>query len=355
MLTLTLQRLYSSIPAKELKRLAGRGDHLAAALYRPVAYGTSMRLLLWVVFGLSFTTSVIMLTSSLVTPIAFIVVGLAVVATLLLQSIRLTVHSAHIAVHAAPVLSWLLTYLHTPLAAIANALHAVRTHDAHSGLYEKDDIIALFHQQRDQVDNRIATHDLDILERAAIFNDRQAADIVLPMAKVKLVNKDEPIGPILLKELHDSGQTSFMVYDSTPQRIVGTLFLRDAVAAREGGRVADLVRHKISYVHEDFSLRQVLQAFLRTGQHVVVVINSFEEAVGVITLSMLLSQLFGEADDTGDTQAYDDTASIAAYAPRARRTDDVEESAAPVDDLTSNSTEDTQPDVASPDATEVVE
>ena len=46
---LALQRLYSSVPARELKRLAGRDDELARVLYRPVAYGGSLRLFLWIV------------------------------------------------------------------------------------------------------------------------------------------------------------------------------------------------------------------------------------------------------------------------------------------------------------------
>ena len=56
LVALALQRFYSSVPAKELKRLASRGDHLAAALYSPVAYGASMRLLLWSVFCLGLTS-----------------------------------------------------------------------------------------------------------------------------------------------------------------------------------------------------------------------------------------------------------------------------------------------------------
>lgn len=360
MTALTLQRLYSTVPAKELKRLAGRDDHLAAALYRPVAYGAGMRLFLWVVFGLSLTAGIVMLATALVAPVAFILIALSVAGVVTLQSMRLTVHTARIAVHAAPALSWLLGYIHAPFTAAAKAIHSVRVRDTHSGLYEKEDIIALFRQQRDQVDNRISERDLDIIEHAAIFNDRQAADILLPISEVKLVSKDEPIGPILLKELHDSGQTSFMVYDGAPQHVVGTLFLRDAVAARAGGQVADLVRHKLSYVHEDFTLRQVLQAFLRTGQHVLVVINSFEEAVGVITLQKLVGELFGKVED--DAQAYDDPVSIAAYiAPKhtpglvKENNEEEPEVSEPGGHADADARDETpQTSVSSPEATEVV-
>lgn len=354
LLALALQRFYSCIPAKELKRLANRGDHLAAALYRPVAYGASMRLLLWIIFGLAFSVGAVMVASGLVPLAAFAVISLAVAGITALQSLRLTVHSARVPVHAAPALSWLLAYLHGPLNSLAGLVGKVRRHDAHSGLYEKEDVLALLRQQREQLDNRISLHDLEVMERAVQFNDRQAADIVTPMSQVKLVNKDDHIGPILLKELHDSGQTSFMVYDTTPERVVGTISLRDAVGAREGGRVADLVRHKLTYVHEDFSLRQVMQAFLYTSQHMVVVINSFEEAVGIVTLDQLLVQLFGE--NTGDEpMAYEDPVSIAAYKPNKRGDEDRPDEAGADTTPATDPSPEPAGNASFPDATEVVE
>jgi CBS domain containing-hemolysin-like protein len=96
---------------------------------------------------------------------------------------------------------------------------------------------------------------------------------------------------------------------------VGTLFLRDAVAAKEGGQVRALMHSRLCFVHEDFSLRQVLQAFTRTGQFMVVVINSFAEPVGVITLGHLLAQLVGETA-ADDFDAFEDRAAVANWQPQ---------------------------------------
>lgn len=314
LLALALQRFYSSIPAKELKRLAARGDSLAEALYRPVAYGTSMRLLLWTVFGLS-TAGGLLLLHHLPGVVAYSLAALTLAAAIAAQSLRLTVRSAHFAVQTAPALNWLLTYVHVPFDMAARAVGRVRTHSVHSGLYEKDDLLALLRQQTEQPDNRIAKHDLELITRAAQFDELQAADVVMPMSRVRLVRLDDHIGPVLLGELHDSGQTSFLVYDETPEHVVGTLFLRDAVAAKEGGRVAELMHPRLCFVHEDFSLRQVLQAFAKTGQFMVVVINAFAEPVGVITLQRLLEQLVGESD-SDDFDSFEDRSAVAAYKPQ---------------------------------------
>jgi CBS domain containing-hemolysin-like protein len=310
---LALQRFYSSIPAKELKRLAARGDGLAEALYRPVAYGPSMRMLLWTVFGLS-TAGGLLLLQNLPSIVAFIAAALTLAAAIAAQSLRLTVRSAHFAVQTAPALNWLMNYLHAPFDTVAHLINRFRTHAPHSGLYEKEDLIALLHQQHQQPDNRIAKRDLDLITRAAQFDDVQAADVVMPMSRVKLVKLNDNIGPVLLGELHSSGQSSFLVYDESPEHAVGTLFLRDAVAAKEGGLVKDLMHPRLCFVHEDFSLRQVLQAFAHTGQFMVVVINAFEEPVGVITLQHLLEQLIGNSDGDG-FDSFEDRGAVAAFKP----------------------------------------
>jgi CBS domain containing-hemolysin-like protein len=341
LVALALQRFYSSVPAKELRRLAARGDHLAEALYRPVAYGASMRLMLWLVFCLGLTGGFLLSLYNLTSIVAFVVVGVSVAAVVILQSLRLTVGTAHFAVKVAPALNWLLVYLHAPFDMVARALNHYRRHTPHSGLYEKEDLLDLLEQQKDQPDNRIARHDLELLARTARFDDRQAADIVLPMSRVKLVSLNDHIGPVLLGELHSSGQNSFLVYEETPDRVVGTLFLRDAVAVREGGRVRELMHPRLCFVHEDFSLRQVLQAFARTGQFMVVVVNAFEEPVGVITLEHLLTQLIGQMnEDEFDT--FENRTAVAAYKPKQPK---------PEPDIASEET----PEDTSPEITEVVE
>lgn len=314
LVALALQRFYSSVPKKELKRLAARGDHLAEALYRPVAYGESLRLLLWTVFCLGLAGGLLLVVSRMAPLAAFLVAGAVIAAAVLIQSLRLTVNSAQFAVHAAPSVTWLLSYLHSPFDLVARAVNRFRNHTAHSGLYEKEDLLDLLEQQGMQPDNRIAKRDLELLARAARFDERQAADIVTPMSRIKLVSVSDHIGPVLLDELHASRQNSFLVYEETPDRVVGTLFLRDAVSAREGGRVRDLMHPRLCFVHEDFSLRQVLQAFARTGQFLVVVVNAFEEPVGVITLNSLLEQLIGMHEED-DFDAFEDRAAVAAFKP----------------------------------------
>ena len=314
LLALALQRFYSCVPAKELKRLAARGDHLAAALYKPVAFGASMRLLLWAVFGLSLAGGYLLVIDAMNGWAAFGVIAGSMAGVVWLLSVQLSVHSVRLAVWAAPVLHTCMRYVHAPLSLIAKAVNRFRVHTAHSRLYEKEDLIALLQQQREQTDNRISPADLDLIERAAQLDTSMAADIVLPWNKTRHIKADEHIGPVLLGELHASGQNSFVVYEDRPDNVVGALTLRDAVQAKSGGEVRALMQPNLCFVHEDFSLLQVLHAFAASGSFMVVVVNAFEEAVGVITLQHVLSQLLGEAGE--EEVSYENRSAVAAWRPQ---------------------------------------
>lgn len=316
LLALALQRLYSSIPARELRRLAQRGDRLAKGLYRPVAYGSSLRLFLWIVLVVTLTVGLLLVTPKLPGAANFALLALvAVVSFILLPSLQLTVRTAQFAALLAGPISGILSYIHRPLNRMATLVGRYRELAVHSRLYEKEDLLSLLDLQKEQVDNRILHDEIELAARALTFEDKQAADIVQPRNKARLVNADEAIGPVLLDQLHKSAQSSFLVYKDKKENIIGSLSMRDAVRAKQGGRVLDLIRNDLTFVHEDFTLRQVLAAFQKTGQPVAVVINKFEEFLGVITLDGLLKELLGEGrPETVET--YENRSIVATYVPQ---------------------------------------
>jgi magnesium and cobalt transporter len=120
------------------------------------------------------------------------------------------------------------------------------------------------------------------------------SDVMVPRRGVKLVKASDAVGPIIMDELHDSGHSRFPVYEGDDEdHIVGTLFLRDLVHARKGGAISGLMDGKVYYVHEDYTLEQALHAFLKTKRHLFIVINNFEEFVGIITIEDILEQVIG--------------------------------------------------------------
>jgi CBS domain containing-hemolysin-like protein len=351
-MALTLQRLYSSVPSRELKRLARKGDHLAVALYRPVAYGPSLRLLLWIVIGVTLSSGLLVTLQALPTVVGFGLLAVVMaIAFVWIPSMQLTVHKAQFAAFLAPVFVKALAYVHRPLNKLAHMVGEYRELPRHSRLYEKQDLVDLLGLQKEQVDNRIGNEELELAERALAFSDRQAADITRPTKDAMLVNADDTLAPVLLDQLHQSGQSSFLVYKDQKDNIMGSLSMHDVANASKDARIFDLVRNDLAFVNEDFTLRQVLKAFQKTGHPIVIVVNKFEEFVGVITFESLMTELLGESA-TADETPYDNRTAIANYKPKEAE-QKVEEQ---IEEAEEQSVEASQKqDDSSPEATEVVE
>jgi CBS domain containing-hemolysin-like protein len=311
----TLQRTYQHVPAKELKRLARSGDDVAALLYRAAAYGVSLHALLTGMITLFGVLSLVVLVHSVGIWLAVLVLLLMgiVGGLVLVPSGELTRSSLWLAKRAAPALSWLLERLQP---VFGYAIRFVRKHrhvSLHTGLYEKSDLVELLERQKHQPDSRIAASEIGMLQHSLTFGDRFVSDALTPKRVVKMIAADESIGPILMDELSKSGHSRFPVYSEKRDNIVGILYLHDLVGTKRTGRVDSLMSKRLTYIHEDFTLYQTLLAFLKTKQHLFLVVNSFEELVGIITIEDVLEQMIGRAI-VDEFDRYDDLRAVAAAA-----------------------------------------
>jgi len=245
-----------------------------------------------------------------------------------------------LAKRAAPGIAWLLERLHPVVDVIARLTHRLQRMQIHTGLYEKADIVELLERQKGQGDSRISASEVELLQHALTFGDKFVSGALVPMRVVKLVAAADVIGPVLMDELSKSGHSRFPVYDEKRDHIVGILYLHDLVSAKHSGTVAEIMSHKLTYVHEDFTLYQALQAFLKTKRHLFLVVNSFEELVGILTIEDVLEQIIGKPI-VDEFDKYDDLRAVAAAA--AQKEHDV------------HMKEKTEPEESTPDGQEMVE
>lgn len=316
LLAISLERTYYRVKPQELKRRAREGDPFAAGLYRAVGYGASLRLLLWAFVGLSAAGFFVALTRSVSTWLAFAsIVTIVWFGFAWLPNSRVTVISAYIARWLAGPLAWLLNRLHPLLDLFVNLIRRYRPLHFHSGLYRKEDLLELLSHQTTQFDNKMSEQELDMARRALQFSDQLIRDVMVPRRVVKVVNVNETIGPVLINELHESGHSRFPVYDGKKDNIVGAIYLRDLVGLKAEGSVKDAMKKKVYYVHEEQSLYDALQAILKTHHHLFIVVNNFEEFVGVIGLEDVMEQIIG-SPIMDEFDHYEDLRAVAARAAK---------------------------------------
>jgi len=312
LVTISLLKVYTHIPRAELKRRARSGDEFAKLLYRTVAYGMSLQILLWVIIGLGAGGFFVLVARTLPSWLALLIsVVLLWFGFVWLPNTRVTMLSNTLARYLTAPLTWLLSHLYPILNRIADWARKHRSLSIHSGLYQKEDVLALLDKQKKQPNNRITEEELHIVAGALTFGDKLIGDILTPRRVVKMVAATDTIGPVLMDELHDSDHSRFPVYQDKPDNIVGMLYTRDLLAAKAGGRVRDIMSKAVYYVHEDQSLREALQAFLKTKHHLFIVVNNFEEIVGIVTIEDILEQILGKPI-LDEFDKYDDMRAVAA-------------------------------------------
>lgn len=310
-------RSYQQVPTHELKRLARTGDDVAALLYRAAAFGVSLRVLLGGGVLLLGMLALVSLSAALGLWMAmFVLLVLVGIGSVFLSPEGGLSHiSTWLAQRTAPAVAWLLERLQPVLDFLVRTARKFRYVSIHTGLYEKADLVELLEHQKGQSDSRINESELLLLQHALQFGDKLVADALVPKRVVTMVATTDAIGPVLMDELARSGHSRFPVYEGKKDNVVGILYLHDLVAAKHTSTVEHLMKHKLTYVHEDFTLYQALQAFLKTKQHLFLVVNSFEELVGIITIEDVLEQIIGRAIvDEFDT--YDDMRAVAAAAAK---------------------------------------
>ncbi len=321
LLSVSLQRTYSRVPLKELKHRARHGDELAAAIMKAAGYGHSLRAVLWFLIGVTSASFFVFVSST--APVWFALsasIMLVWVGFVLIPAARVTFISQRLAVWCATPLAKILAVLHPVIDWLLRFIHRHRPLHIHTGLYDRRDLIDLLEQQYVQPDNRIEKAELEIALHALTFGDDSVAEHMTPRRMVKAVNADEPLGPIVMDELHGSSHSRFPVYEGEQDNVVGTLYLRDLVREKHSGTVRTLMKPDVSYIHEDQSLHDALQAILRTHRHLFIVVNSFEEYVGIITIEDVLEAVIG-SPIIDEFDQYDDLRAVAARAAKKEHKD----------------------------------
>lgn len=312
LVAVTLLKAYFYVPDKELKHRAERGDRISAALHSVAAYGGEAQLLIAAILVLTAAAGTVLFVQ-----VAPAVLGLIVVILILVLGFfwqprtKLTKTEAELAVWCTPGVVWVLVHAHAALWPFVSWAEGRRVYQRHTRLFDAEDFETLLERQQHQRDNRLSDIEMERMRRVLAFGHQRVGDAMTPRAKVKSVPAADPLSPVLVNELHQTGHARFPVYDGKPSNIVGTLAMQQIADVKLHGTVNDASDHKLAYVHEDDTLEHALQAFYETRQHLFIVLGTKGSYTGVLTLTDILRELAGQRRDS-DFRQYDDREAVMA-------------------------------------------
>lgn len=155
-------------------------------------------------------------------------------------------------------------------------------------------------------DSDLSTDEIRILKHVLGFSDKTVHDVMTKKSRVTMVKTSEALSPVVLDELHKSGHSRFPVSDEN-KAIVGILYVHDLIDIQSHVLVKDIMRPRVFFVNEDRELDHVLQAFLKTKQHLFMVVNNEAEVVGLVTIEDVVEQILGKpiADEFDSYESMD--------------------------------------------------
>lgn len=299
-----------SLNVFELKRKAELGDKQAAKVYPIRKRGNE--LLVALIIGNVFVNAAltVMLNSFLAGLIAVILstVLITMFGEILPQALLKKHGLSFSARFAFYINQWLLII--KPLSYLPTKLLDRTVGGEQPTIYSNNEIVKIIEEHEESKESDIEEDELRIVANALNFGDKLIEDVMTPKSVVRMVEAVDVIGPTLLKELHDSGNSRFPVLDKNGQDIVGILYIRNLIklGASKTTKVSELMDEKVYFVNENEKLDHALNAFIRTKNHLFVVVNEFSEMVGIITIEDIIEEIIGqeivdEFDRFGDMRA----------------------------------------------------
>lgn len=279
----------------QLKRKAQLGDKRAKVAYPLHSMGYKLLVSLLIINVIANATIAVMLSYRIG---GFFAVAFSTIFILffgeILPMLYLRRHTVYLLAVGSPVLKRIITVM-TPISKpISRLLDSVLGEKTQS-FYSKEELLKMFDVQKLAKESDVQNDELRMIRAMLGFGDKKIRDVMTPRRMVQTVTKDDEIGPVLMDELHKSGHSRFPVI-SEPKHynFVGTLYLRDLIGELHSKKVKDLMSPQVFYVHEEESLDHALRAFLKTKHHLFIVVNNFEEFVGVLSIEDVIEAIIGK-------------------------------------------------------------
>lgn len=305
-----LIRSFEYMSITELKRQARGGNPDAAKVYPVRAYGVQLWIFMWSILGF-LTSCMVILLDSLFGPIWTIIINVPLIIVIhsILPWTRRPKPSLHMAANVSPAVERILRFLYPILKWFERAIGRWIQPEPMLLIQSKDELLEILHHNAEEFDH-ISHYELKIAENALLFGEKTIGEVMTPLNAVHFVDGKEQLSPVVLGELHDSGHSRFPVYEGTNQTVVGTLFIKDALRIKSPKLVYEVMRLDVYYINELQTLDHALQAFIKTKHHMFMVVNEFEDIVGVLTVEDVIEQIVGQPM-LDEFDQYDDLRAVA--------------------------------------------
>lgn len=150
-------------------------------------------------------------------------------------------------------------------------------------IFDKDELTDLLQKQKQY--SNIDQESLDRTINSLRHEQKKVKNVMVKMDKMRVLRPNETVGPILLSELHKSGQKAFAVIKNS--QVEGIVRLNDLIELKKGGKASDVIKHEVVYVNSEWTLIRAMEAYRASGVTDFLVVDPAENVVGLASLDDL--------------------------------------------------------------------
>jgi len=158
-------------------------------------------------------------------------------------------------------------------------------------MYSRKELVGIL---REHGGNILKTDEERIARGALTFSEKKITEVMTPRFMVTGIEQDRVLDRKTIEELRHSGYSRTPVYDDTLDRVTGILYAQQLIdPATHGKTVAAVCSKDVYFVNEDANLDHALNAFIKTKNHLFMVVNGFSEFVGIIAIEDVIEEILG--------------------------------------------------------------
>ena len=143
----------------------------------------------------------------------------------------------------------------------------------------------------------------NIIEGSLRLEKLQVRDIMIPRAKMVVINKNDKFNDILSLMLAEQ-YSRFPVIDQTTDKVIGILLAKDLLRQTKGSAhftLESLLRPTL-FVPESKKLIKLLNEFRKKHSHMAMVMDEYGNVAGLVTIENVLEQIVGDIIDESDAE-----------------------------------------------------
>ncbi len=155
-------------------------------------------------------------------------------------------------------------------------------------------------------DGLLEDEELQMIEGVIELDKQDVADIMTPRSEMDVIAENIPLAELLDLVVH-SGRTRIPIYGKNKDDIIGILYVKDligelAVDGADDCPPIQAILRKPWFVPQTQKLDELLRSFLKTRNHLAIVVDEYMNVAGLVTIEDVLEEIVGEIVDESDKE-----------------------------------------------------